>query len=46
MTVTERARIQVSPKVYAEFLQRLDAVAEPNVRLRKTLTAQLPWKAA
>jgi uncharacterized protein (DUF1778 family) len=44
-TLLERALIQVSAKAYSDFLQRLDAPAEPNARLRKTLKAQLPWKA-
>jgi uncharacterized protein (DUF1778 family) len=43
-TLLDRALIQVSPKAYAEFLQRLDAPAKPNARLRKTLKAPLPWK--
>lgn len=43
-TLLDRALISVSPRAYAEFLKRLDAPAKPNARLRKTMTAPLPWK--
>ena len=33
----------VSPKAYAEFLDRLDAPPQPNERLRRTMQAQAPW---
>jgi len=38
--------LAVSPKAYAEFVARLDAPAEPNERLRRTLRMPLPWKVA
>ena len=36
-------QILVTPQVYARFLDRLDAPAQPNPRLRKTLHAKQPW---
>jgi uncharacterized protein (DUF1778 family) len=44
-TLLDRALISVSPKAYAEFLERLDAPAKPNARLRRTMQKPLPWKA-
>jgi uncharacterized protein (DUF1778 family) len=44
-TLLDRALIMVSPKAYAEFLERLDAPAKPNARLRTTVQKPLPWKA-
>jgi uncharacterized protein (DUF1778 family) len=40
----DRTLITVSPKAYAEFLARLDAPANPNERLRRTLRTPPPWK--
>ena len=40
----ERAILAVGPKAYAEFLRRLDAPAQPNERLRRTMQAKVPWK--
>jgi uncharacterized protein (DUF1778 family) len=40
----DRALISVGPKAYAEFLERLDAPAKPNARLRRTMKHPLPWK--
>jgi uncharacterized protein (DUF1778 family) len=34
----------VSPKVYAEFLKRLDAPPKANARLRKTMRTAAPWQ--
>jgi len=39
----DRALLSVGPEAYAEFLARLDAPAQPNERLRKTMQAPLPW---
>jgi len=33
----------VSPEVYAEFLARLDASAQPNERLIRLMTSKAPW---
>ncbi|HEY6561325.1 MAG TPA: DUF1778 domain-containing protein [Polyangiaceae bacterium] len=43
-TLVDQAFISVSPKAYAEFIARLDAPAKPNERLRRTMSARLPWK--
>ena len=43
-TLVDRALISVNPKAYAEFVARLDAPAQPNERLRRTMRAQVPWK--
>jgi uncharacterized protein (DUF1778 family) len=40
----DRTVLTVSPKAYAEFLARLDAPPQPNVRLRKTLRTVAPWE--
>ena len=42
----DRAVMSVSPEAYAEFLRRLDAPAQPNERLRRTMQAPPPWAAA
>ena len=39
----DRTVFSVSPKAYAEFLQRLDAPPQPNDRLRRTMRAAAPW---
>jgi uncharacterized protein (DUF1778 family) len=39
----DRTVFSVSPKAYAEFLKRLDAPAQPNARLRRTMKAAAPW---
>jgi uncharacterized protein (DUF1778 family) len=39
----DRTVFSVSPKAYAEFLQRLDAPPQPNKRLRRTMRAPAPW---
>jgi uncharacterized protein (DUF1778 family) len=39
----DRTVFSVSPRAYAEFLQRLDAPPQPNERLRRTMQAQAPW---
>lgn len=40
----DRTAFQVSPKAYAEFLRRLDAPPQPNVRLRRSLETPAPWE--
>ncbi len=42
----DRALMVVSPKAYGEFLKRLGRPAQPNERLRRTMTAKTPWKTA
>jgi uncharacterized protein (DUF1778 family) len=42
--VLDQTLFKVSPKVYAEFLARLDAPPAPNDRLRCTMSAPAPWK--
>ena len=39
----DRTVFSVSPRAYAEFLKRLDAPAQPNERLRRTMRAAAPW---
>ncbi|NMG69107.1 DUF1778 domain-containing protein [Parazoarcus communis] len=45
-TLLDRAILSVSPEAYAEFLARLDAPAQPNERLRKTMQTPAPWTRA
>ena len=42
----DRTMFNVSPGAYVEFLKRLDAPPEPNVRLRRTMQAKGPWDRA
>lgn len=39
----DRTLIMMTPEAYAAFLERLDAVPQPNERLRKTLNCKAPW---
>jgi uncharacterized protein (DUF1778 family) len=39
----DRTVFSVSPKAYAEFLERLDAPPQPNDRLRRTMRTRAPW---
>jgi uncharacterized protein (DUF1778 family) len=39
----DRAILAVSPQAYAEFLKRLDAPAQPNAKLRRTMRTRAPW---
>jgi len=43
-TLLDRTVFTVSPKVYKEFLARLDAPPQPNERLRKSLRTPAPWE--
>ena len=40
----DRTILTVSPKVYAEFLARLDAPPQPSERLQKTMRTSAPWE--
>jgi uncharacterized protein (DUF1778 family) len=40
----DRTVVAVSPEAYAEFLKRLEAPAQPNERLRRTMRAPAPWE--
>ena len=42
-TLLDRALLAVEPQAYAEFLKRLDAPAQPNDRLRRTMQTTPPW---
>ncbi len=42
-TLLDRALVSVSPGAYAEFLKRLDAPAQPNALLKKTMQTPPPW---
>ena len=42
-TLLDRAILLVGTGAYAEFLKRLDAPAQPNERLRRTMQAIPPW---
>lgn len=42
-TLLDRALLTVGPQAYAEFLKRLDAPAQPNDRLRRTMQTTPPW---
>lgn len=42
----EQTLIKVTPEAYATFLERLDAPAASNERLRKTLRSKAPWDKA
>jgi uncharacterized protein (DUF1778 family) len=44
-TLLDRALILVSGKAYADFLTRLDAPAQANEQLRRTMQVPPPWKA-
>jgi uncharacterized protein (DUF1778 family) len=41
--VLDQTLFKVKPKVYAQFLARLDAPPRPSKRLRRMLTAKAPW---
>jgi uncharacterized protein (DUF1778 family) len=40
----DRTVVMVGPEAYAEFLARLDAPAQPNERLRRTMRTAAPWE--
>lgn len=39
----DQTLFRVSPKVYAEFIGRLDAPPAPNEKLRRTMATPAPW---
>ncbi|MBB2697278.1 DUF1778 domain-containing protein [Rhizobium phaseoli] len=39
----ERTIFKVSPEIYAEYLARLDVPAQPNDRLKRTMSTKAPW---
>lgn len=45
-TLLDRTVFSVSPETYAAFLARLDAPAQPNEALRRTLRTPAPWDRA
>jgi uncharacterized protein (DUF1778 family) len=40
----DRTVFVLDPKVYADFLARLDAPPQPNARLRRSLKTAAPWE--
>lgn len=40
----DQTLFKVSPKIYAEFVARLDAPPAPNARLIRTMTTPAPWE--
>jgi uncharacterized protein (DUF1778 family) len=45
-TLLDRAITVATSQAYAAFLVRLDAPAQPNARLRKTMQTPQPWTKA
>jgi len=43
-TLLDRTVLVVSPKVYRQFLARLDAPPKPNRRLLKSMRTRAPWE--
>jgi uncharacterized protein (DUF1778 family) len=39
----DQTLFKVSPKVYQQFVARLDAPPAPNKKLRRMMTAKAPW---
>ncbi|MBB3979681.1 uncharacterized protein (DUF1778 family) [Rhizobium azooxidifex] len=42
----DRTIFPVSPEIYAEYLARLDAPAQLNERLKRTMSTKAPWDEA
>ena len=42
----DRSVFTVSPEIYAEYLARLDAPAQPNERLKRNMSTKAPWDEA
>ncbi|WFU06646.1 DUF1778 domain-containing protein (plasmid) [Rhizobium sp. CB3171] len=42
----DRTIFTVSPEIYAEYLARLDAPAQLNERLTRTMSTKAPWDEA
>ena len=45
-TLLDRAMLSVGAAAYAEFIKRLNAPAQPNARLRRTMKVTPPWAKA
>ena len=43
-TVLDQVHAQLNPEAFAAFLQLLDAPAQPNENLRKTMQTPAPWE--
>jgi len=43
-TLLDRTVFRISPKVYRQFLARLDAAPRPNKRLLKSMLTPAPWE--
>lgn len=43
-TLLDRTVLTVSPRVFRQFLARLDAPARPNKRLKKSMRNRAPWE--
>jgi uncharacterized protein (DUF1778 family) len=43
-TLLDRTVLAVNPKVFRQFLARLDAPPKPNQRLVKSLQTPAPWE--
>jgi uncharacterized protein (DUF1778 family) len=43
-TLLDRTVFAVSPKMYRQFLARLDAPPQPNKRLLKSMQTPAPWE--
>ncbi len=43
-TLLDRTVLTVSPRVYRQFLARLDAPPKPNKRLLRTMRTRAPWE--
>ena len=43
-TLLDRTIFAVSPKMYRQFLARLDAPPQPNKRLLKSMQTPAPWE--
>jgi uncharacterized protein (DUF1778 family) len=43
-TILDRTVLTVSPKVYRQFLTRLDAPPKQNKRLLKSMQTPAPWE--
>jgi uncharacterized protein (DUF1778 family) len=39
----DQTSFMVSPRIYRQFLTRLDAPPAPNKKLRRMMTAKAPW---
>ncbi|MDC9834954.1 DUF1778 domain-containing protein [Rhizobium binxianense] len=42
----DRVIFTVSPEIHTEYLARLDAPAQPNERLKRTISTKAPWDEA